>query len=132
MLLYHYVLMGFLSLDVAVLFAEYIVLVLKLHELEKAVNNTMTAYSESSWINPTEKALHYISFSIISIFLLELIIRLIWDWRTIYKTSTLVDIAVIIPAFILEFFLFYADVLVILLIPGRIFRFVRLWYAVAD
>jgi hypothetical protein len=131
MLLYHYVLMGFLSLDVAVLFAEYIVLVLKLHELEKAVN-TMTAYSESSWINPTEKALHYISFSIISIFLLELIIRLIWDWRTIYKTSTLVDIAVIIPAFILEFFVFYADVLVILLIPGRIFRFVRLWYAVAD
>jgi hypothetical protein len=131
MLLYHHVLMGFLSLDVAVLFAEYIVLVLKLHELEKAVN-TMTAYSESSWINPTEKALHYISFSIISIFLLELIIRLIWDWRTIYKTSTLVDIAVIIPAFILEFFVFYADVLVILLIPGRIFRFVRLWYAVAD
>ena len=132
MLLYHYVLMGFLSLDVAVLFAEYIVLVLKLHELEMAVN-TMTAYSESSWINPTEKALHYISFSIISIFLLELIIRLIWDWRTIYnKTSTYVDIAVIIPAFILEFFLFYADVLVILLIPGRIFRFVRLWYAVAD
>jgi voltage-gated hydrogen channel 1 len=133
----HKILIGLLVFDVCILFVEHLILIIQLQELNYAcspANKVPIESAEESWTKPVELALHIMTMVVVSIFMLELILKLVSaGWGYLRYAAHVADSVIIIAAFVGEIVIpLYAEGIVFLLLPLRIFRLMRLTYTMAE
>jgi FlaA1/EpsC-like NDP-sugar epimerase len=136
----HRMILGILIVDLCILLTEHVVLIVRFHDLQHFVehNTSGTEYKEGEWVHPLENALAIMTYTIVVIFMLELVGKIIAFGSGYFrKRWNILDAAVIVVAFAAEVALpfllaVYATEIVSLVLPLRIIRLLRFTATIAE
>ena len=129
---FHLIVFSLLFFDLCILLTEHIVLIIRFHKLEQSCK--IGEVEEAPWIGITETGLRYATLVVVSLFMLELLLKIIGFGRIYFKSIwNWIDFCAIVTAFVCEVALpaLLGDI-AHLVLPFRIIRLVRLTHVIVD